>query len=319
MRIANYEGRLVVVTGGEGHEIAHDVEKNSGGRFGPEPQAIYEDWDAFTGWAAGARWEGGAPVRPNGLGSPVPAPRQVFGIGLNYRDHAAESGLPVPAGEPPVFTKFPSCITGPHGDIELPPGGHVDWEVELVAVIGRHARHVPAGRGLEYVAGYAVGQDISERVLQLAATPPQFSMGKSLPGFGPVGPWLVTLDDLGDPGDLALGCEINGEPVQSSRTSQLIFSVPALVANLSASVALLPGDVIFTGATSRRRRVGRDPQRWLATAGRPHQSYRRHRRDAASLRRRPASRLEPLRARHHCCYHIYLLTCGKAESPGGQP
>jgi 2-keto-4-pentenoate hydratase/2-oxohepta-3-ene-1,7-dioic acid hydratase in catechol pathway len=116
MRIANYEGRLVVVAGVEGHEIAHDVEKNSGGRFGPEPQAIYEDWDAFTGWAAGARWEGGAPVRPDGLGSPAPAPRQVFGIGLNYRDHAAESGLPVPAGEPPVFTKFPSCITGPHGD-----------------------------------------------------------------------------------------------------------------------------------------------------------------------------------------------------------
>lgn len=263
MRIANYEGRLVVVTGEEGHEIAHDVEKNSGGRFGPEPQAIYEDWDAFTGWAAGTRWEGGAPVRPNGLGSPVPAPRQVFGIGLNYRDHAAESGLPVPAGEPPVFTKFPSCITGPHGDIELPPGGHVDWEVELVAVIGRRARHVPAERGLEYVAGYAVGQDISERVLQLAATPPQFSMGKSLPGFGPVGPWLITLDDLGDPGDLALGCEINGEPVQSSRTSQLIFSVPALVANLSASVALLPGDVIFTG-TPAGVGLGRDPQRWLA-------------------------------------------------------
>jgi 2-keto-4-pentenoate hydratase/2-oxohepta-3-ene-1,7-dioic acid hydratase in catechol pathway len=99
MRIANYEGRLVVVAGGVGHEVAHDVEKNSGGRFGPEPQAIYEDWDAFTGWAAGARWEGGAPVRPDGLGSPAPAPRQVFGIGLNYRDHAAESGLPVPAGE----------------------------------------------------------------------------------------------------------------------------------------------------------------------------------------------------------------------------
>jgi 2-keto-4-pentenoate hydratase/2-oxohepta-3-ene-1,7-dioic acid hydratase in catechol pathway len=107
-----------------------------------------------------------------------------------------------------VFTKFPSCITGPHGDIELPPGGHVDWEVELVAVIGRLARHVPTGRGLEYVAGYAVGQDISERVLQLAAT-------------------------------------------------------PALVANLSASVALLPGDVIFTG-TPAGVGLGRDPQRWLA-------------------------------------------------------
>ncbi|MGD0241620.1 MAG: fumarylacetoacetate hydrolase family protein [Streptosporangiaceae bacterium] len=267
MRIANYEGRLTVVTGDPGHELAHDVEKASNGRFGPDPQAVYQDWDDFTGWASaylegGVRWETGVPVRPGGLGSPAPQPRQVFGIGLNYRDHAAESGLPVPDGEPPVFTKFPSCITGPYGDIELPPGGHTDWEVELVAVIGRRARHVPAERALEHVAGFTVGQDVSERVLQLAATPPQFSLGKSLPGFGPVGPWLVTLDDLADPGDLALGCEINGEAVQSSRTSLLIFSVPELVANLSASVTLLPGDVIFTGTPSGVG-LGRTPQRWL--------------------------------------------------------
>ena len=262
MRIANYGGRLAIVTGDPGHEVAFDVEKNSTGRFGSQPQAVYEDWDAFTSWAASARLEGGAPIRPEGLGSPVPAPRQVFGIGLNYRDHAAESGLPVPEGEPPVFTKFPSCITGPYGDIELPPDGHTDWEVELVAVIGRRAHRVPVENALEHVAGYAVGQDISERVLQLAAQPPQFSMGKSLPGFGPVGPWLVTLDDLADPGDLALGCAINGEPVQSSRTSQLIFSVQALVANLSASVVLLPGDVIFTGTPSGVG-LGRNPQRWL--------------------------------------------------------
>jgi len=263
MRIANYEGRLVIVIG----ELAHDVEKSSSGRFGPDPQAVYEDWDAFTSWASAyfegsARLEGGMPVRPEGLGSPVPAPRQVFGIGLNYRDHAAESGLPVPEGEPPVFTKFPSCITGPYGDIELPPDGHTDWEVELVAVIGRRAHRVPVENALEHVAGYAVGQDVSERILQLAAQPPQFSMGKSLPGFGPVGPWLVTLDELADPGDLALGCAINGEPVQSSRTGQLIFSVQALVANLSASVVLLPGDVIFTGTPSGVG-LGRDPQRWL--------------------------------------------------------
>ena len=187
----------------------------------------------------------------------------MFGIGLNYRDHAAESGLPVPAGEPPVFTKFPSCITGPHGDIELPPGGHVDWEVELVAVIGRRARQVPAGRGLEYVAGLRRRPGHLRTGAAASRPPPQFSMGKSLPGFGPVGPWLVTLDDLDDPGDLALGCAINGEPVQSSRTSELIFSVPALVANLSASVPLLPGDVIFTG-TPAGVGLGRDPQRWLA-------------------------------------------------------
>lgn len=263
MRIANVEGRLVIVTGDPGRELACDVEKASGGRFGPEPQAVYDEWDAFAQWAAAASLEAGVPVRPEALGSPAPAPRQVFGIGLNYRDHAAESGFAAPAGQPPVFTKFPSCITGPAGDIEMPPGGHVDWEVELVAVIGRRARHVPVDRALDYVAGYAVGQDISERVLQMATTPPQFSMGKSLPGFGPVGPWLVTLDEFADPGDLALGCEINGEPVQSARTSQLIFSVPALVANLSASVWLLPGDVIFTGTPSGVG-LGRNPQRWLA-------------------------------------------------------
>lgn len=263
MRIANLQGRLVVVTGDAGREIAHDVEKTSSGRFGADPQAVYEEWDAFAHWADTAQWEVGTSFRPQDLNSPAPRPRQVFGIGLNYRDHAAESGFDAPTTEPPVFTKFPSSIIGPRGDIEMPQGGHVDWEVELVAVIGRRAYHVPADQAMSYVAGYAVGQDISERVLQMAATPPQFSMGKSLPGFGPIGPWLVTLDEFSDPNDLALGCEINGESVQAGRTSQLIFSVPALIANLSASTPLLPGDVIFTGTPSGVG-LGRNPQRWLA-------------------------------------------------------
>jgi 2,4-diketo-3-deoxy-L-fuconate hydrolase len=263
MRIANCDGRLVVVTGDAGHEIAYDVEKNSGGQFRPNPQAVYDEWDAFTTWATTARWQDGVPYRPQAVGSPVPFPRQVFGIGLNYREHAAESGYDAPVGAPPACTKVPPGGTRPDGEIEMPPGGHVDWEVELVAVIGRRAYRVPADRAPEYVAGYAVGQDLSERVLQLAAQPPQFSMGKSLPGFGPIGPWLVTLDELADPNDLELGCEVNGEPVQLSRTSQLIFSVPALIANLSASMPLLPGDVIFTGTPSGVG-LGRSPQRWLA-------------------------------------------------------
>ena len=116
---------------------------------------------------------------------------------------------------------------------------------------------------LDYVAGYAVGQDISERILQSAATPPQFSLGKSLPGFGPIGPWLVTLDEFADPNDLELGCAVNGEQMQHGRTSDLIFSVPALVAKLSATLPLLPGDVIFTG-TPAGVGLGRTPQRWLA-------------------------------------------------------
>jgi len=263
MRIANLAGRLVVLSGDAGHEIAHDVEKNSSGRFGPGPQAVYDDWDAFTSWTAAARWEGGTPVVPGELGSPAPAPRQVLAIGLNYREHATESGFAVPAGEPPMFTKFPSCITGPRGDITLPEGGHTDWEVELVAVIGRRAEHVSEAGALSYVAGYAAGQDISERILQSAATPPQFSLGKSLPGFGPIGPWLVTLDEFADPNDLELSCAINGEQMQHGRTSDLIFSVPALVARLSATLPLLPGDVIFTG-TPAGVGLGRTPQRWLA-------------------------------------------------------
>lgn len=264
MRIANLSGRLVVVTGDPGREVAHDVEKNSGGRFGADPQAVYEAWGSFAEWAAGERWrDDGVPVSPADLGSPAPSPRQVLAIGLNYRDHAAESGFAVPVGEPPVFTKFPSCITGPRGDIALPEGGHTDWEVELVVVIGRRAERVGAGEALSYVAGYAVGQDISERILQMAATPPQFSLGKSLPGFGPIGPWLVTLDELADPGDLELGCAINGEQVQLSRTSSLIFPVPALIEKLSAAMPLLPGDVIFTGTPSGVG-LGRTPQRWLA-------------------------------------------------------
>jgi 2,4-diketo-3-deoxy-L-fuconate hydrolase len=262
MRIANLFGRLVVVTGASSQESAYDVEKQSSGRFRSDPQAIYDEWDAFTAWAATAAWANPTRVDTSGLGSPVPAPRQVLAIGLNYSEHAAESGFAVPATDPPVFTKFPSCITGPVGDITLPVGGHTDWEVELVAVIGRRAQRVEVADALSYVAGYAVGQDVSERILQMAATPPQFSLGKSLPGFGPIGPWLVTVDEFADPNDLELGCAINGEQVQLGRTRDLIFSVPALVTKLSASMTLLPGDVIFTGTPSGVG-LGRSPQRWL--------------------------------------------------------
>lgn len=269
MRIATVRQRLCLIT----DDGAIDVHAASDGQFGPDPAAVYSRWQEFRNWAADARAAGPREAGPRDagprpyqladLGSPSPAPRQVYGIGLNYSDHAAESGFARPGASPPVFTKFPSCITGPHAQISLPAGGHTDWEVELAVIIGSTAHAVPAARAWDYVAGLSVGQDISERILQMATDPPQFSLGKSYPGFGPVGPWLVTIDELATPDDLELGCLVNGEQVQRARTSQLIFGVPELIEQLSAVTSLLPGDIIFTGTPSGVG-MGRQPQRWLA-------------------------------------------------------
>ncbi|GJF33927.1 fumarylacetoacetate hydrolase [Kitasatospora sp. NE20-6] len=259
MRIANLSGRLVLVADG----LAVDVERASTGRFSADPQAVYERWDEFRSWAAQADLPTGVAFDPADLGSPAPAPRQLLAIGLNYRDHAAESGFTAPDGLPPVFTKFATSITGPVSEVTLPHGGHTDWEVELVVVIGERAEHVSEAAAWGHVAGLAAGQDISERITQLAGPIPQFSLGKSYPGFAPIGPWLVTPDEFEDPDDLELRCTIDGEEVQKGRTRDLIFSVPALIAGLSAVTPLLPGDVIFTG-TPAGVGLGRTPQRWLA-------------------------------------------------------
>lgn len=258
MRIANLDGRLSLIT----DVGCVDVETASDGQFGPDPKEIYRRWAEFRTWTAVADLSSAASYNVAQLRSPAPAPAQVFGVGLNYRDHAAESGFDVPT-EPSIFTKFPSCITGPYQDIYLPPHGHTDWEVELVAVIGIRAYQVSESDTWNHVAGLAVGQDLSERITQLAGSPPQFSLGKSFPGFGPIGPWLVTPDEFADPDDLEIGCAVNGETMQRARTSDLIFSVPRLISALSSTLPLLPGDVIFTG-TPAGVGLGRNPQRWLA-------------------------------------------------------
>jgi 2,4-didehydro-3-deoxy-L-rhamnonate hydrolase len=256
MRVGNLSGRLVLQVG----EGVVDVERASGGALPTDPQAAFDRWDELVAWAASAAPAQGEPFEESELGPPAPRPRQVFGIGLNYRDHAAETGRPPPQ-EPMVFAKFVSAITGPYGDITVPPG-NVDWEVELVVVIGRRAWQVAESEAWSHVAGLTVGQDVSERRGQFIGDPAQFSLAKSHPGFGPMGPWLVTPDEVSDPDDLALGCRLNGEQVQASRTSELIFPVPVLVARLSAILPLLPGDAIFTGTPSG---VGgrRQPPRFL--------------------------------------------------------
>ena len=179
------------------------------------------------------------------LGAPVPRPRQVFAVGLNYADHAAESGMEVPPA-PLTFTKFPSSIAGPTADIPL-SGELVDWEVEIVAVVGRACSHVRLEGAWDVLAGLTLGQDVSDRLVQMTGTPPQFCLGKSFPAYSPIGPALVSIDSLADPSDIALWCDVSGERMQDSRSANLIFSVPTLVAYLSSICPLEPGDLIFTG------------------------------------------------------------------------
>jgi 2,4-diketo-3-deoxy-L-fuconate hydrolase len=257
MRLANRHGRAVIVVG----DACFDVETESEGKFGPDPMSVFTDWERFLVWHSSARLGEGSPYSAADLGPPVPRPQQVFAVGLNYREHAAESNFAIPSA-PVVFTKYPTCLTGPSGDIELVPGD-VDWEAELVVVIGREARRVAVEKGWDYVAGLTVGQDISERVLQRSGPAPQFGLAKSYPQFGPTGPAVVTLDEIPSPDDLAIACVLSGEVVQQSRTSQQIFSVPDLISRLSHVVTLLAGDLVFTGTPSGVG-MGRKPQRFLA-------------------------------------------------------
>ena len=256
MRVANADGRAVLITG----EGIVDIAAASGGLLPANPQLVYGRWDKLRALADRAPAATG-PLDVTALRAPVPAPRQVFAIGMNYAAHAAEAGVEEPTF-PPTFTKFPPCLTGPEATVAL-PSEFVDWEVELVVVIAHRAYEVPEGHGWSYVAGVTVGQDLSERIVQTRPPAPQFSLGKSFPGFGPTGPWVVTSDELDDPDDLALSCAVNGEEVQKSRTSDLIFGVDALINRLSSITPLLPGDLIFTGTPSG---VGgtRTPPRFLA-------------------------------------------------------
>ena len=256
MRIANVRGRAAIVVG----ESFVDICSATDGRFGPDPQSLFAEWDAFRAWAAGRPFTTVTPLDRATLGPPVPAPRQVFAIGLNYHGHAVEAGFGIPAA-PPVFTKFPTCLTGPYAQVEL-PARSVDFEVELVVVIGRHAEAVAEADAWRHVAGLTVGQDLSERVSQLAGPVPQFSLAKSHAGFGPIGPVVTTVDEFVNPDDLEIGCSINGEIMQAARTSDLIFSVPNLIARLSAVCPLLPGDLIFTG-TPAGVGAGHKPPRFL--------------------------------------------------------
>ena len=199
------------------------------------------------------------------FGSPVAGTRQFVAIGLNYADHAAESNLAVPS-EPVVFNKWITCIQGPNDPVTVPRGStKTDWEVELGVIIGTRASYVAEADALDHVAGYCVVNDVSERHWQTERGP-TWDKGKGFPSFGPVGPWLVTADEVGDPQALSMWLEVNGKRVQDGNTSTMIFTVAHIVAYLSQFMVLEPGDIITTG-TPPGVGMGQKPAPWYLKAG----------------------------------------------------
>lgn len=239
--LANIEGRAALVT--EGHW--YDLESLSSGEHGSDPMAAL----LVPGRLAELTRE----VRqhtPDGvvdfsrLEPPVPRPRNVYAIGLNYQAHADEGGMDVPAN-PLVFTKFPSCLVGPNADIEM-RSDTVDYEGEVVVVIGPGGKDIAPEKAWDHIVGLMVGQDVSDRAVQFAAKPPHFDLGKSFDTFGPIGPVMVSPDTVGR-GALRIVTEVNGEVRQDGTTDHMIFDIATLVSYLSRVTTLRTGDLIFTG------------------------------------------------------------------------
>ena len=204
------------------------------------------------------------------FGTPISGVGKFIGIGLNYSDHAAESGMPIPA-EPIVFMKAITSLSGPDDDVMLPKEfSKADWEVELGVVTGTKAQYVSANSALDYVAGYCLVNDVSERAFQLERGP-QWDKGKGCDTFGPVGPWLVTKDEIPNPQRLGMWLDINGERRQTGNTRTMIFSVAKIVSYLSRFMTLMPGDIIATG-TPPGVGMGMKPQQFLAPGDEMHLS-----------------------------------------------
>ena len=225
----------------------------------------FEDAIAFMG-APGSVQAEAARARPTialekvRLLAPVPNPPRVFGIGVNYAEHAAESGTRM-RDVPTVFMVLSSAVVGPGAEVVLPPNSAaVDYEAELAVVIGKAGHRIAASEWEEHVFGYTMMNDVSARDVQLATS--QWSLAKSFPTFAPMGPWVVTKDEIADPHRLGISLTIGGEKLQDSNTSQMIYKVPALIEYLSGIVPLEVGDVISTG-TPAGVGMGRTPQRWL--------------------------------------------------------
>ncbi len=200
------------------------------------------------------------PLAEAKLHAPIPVPPKVICIGLNYRDHAIESNMPIPT-IPVVFSKFSNTVISPGENVVLPKNSvKPDYEAELAFVIGKPGRHISTANALDHVFGYTIVNDVSARDFQLQTS--QWLVGKTFPTFCPIGPWIVTADEIADPHNLRIGLKIDGETVQDSNTKELIFRIPELISHLSGIVDFEPGDVVSTG-TPPGVGMGRTPPRWL--------------------------------------------------------
>lgn len=245
MRLANYGGRASIIV----DEKVVDVEKASGGSLGSDPMLLSDlaNHGALQQIVASVDILAWPQIQPAQLGAPVPRPPKGFGVALNYRQHALESGRDLPT-EPHLFGKTENCVCGPFDDIVVPTGrSEVDYEAELVVVFGRTCKAASAEDAWSYIAGVTCGQDISDRGEQFRPPVKQFTIAKTYDTFGPIGPYLVTLDELANRDGLELEGRLNGNVMQHSNTSDLIFDVPELVRWLSRFITFQPGDLIWTG------------------------------------------------------------------------
>jgi len=262
MRIANLAGRATIVT----DQGLIDVATQSNGAFSTSVDKCIRHLDKLQTWFHAAKPEITDPTTPGQLygdarlGPVVTTPQQIFAVALNYRHHAEEMKLALPK-QPTIFTKWASSLCGPNDVLPI-PSETTDFEAELVVVLGATVREISLEDALTAVAGYCVGQDFSDRTLQMQGAPAQYSLGKSYKNFSPIGPWLTTAEDIPNPNDLSIQCSVSGVEYQSSTTSDMVFTVAEIVSYLSNVVELRPGDLIFTGSPHGSGQ-GQTPPRFL--------------------------------------------------------
>ena len=244
-KLANIDGKSALIHG----DSYYDINSISQGEITSDPSYILESLDDLHDLSSKIdNFEPTGLIKNSLLGAPVTNSRNCYAVGLNYRAHAEESGMEIPPF-PMVFTKHTSCIVGPFDNIEM-RSDIVDYEAELVLVIGKKGKNISKETAWDHVAGLTVGQDISDRAVQFHATPAQFNLGKSFDTFGPIGPYLVSPDSVANKNAVQLECHINNELRQESSTDDLIFTVPDIISYISEFLTLNTGDLIFTGTPS---------------------------------------------------------------------